>query len=145
MKSNKKITKVRLQDVHDDESMIFGLVSADPDYKLSLLINKKFNISLRNTAPISINTKEEAGIIFSRFSSHAGAEMTCTLVSNRSGRNHFIEKLRNVDFLFHLSDPENEMSAEEVNLKLREIGSVTAVFTVDNNSLKDKNLKYLTR
>jgi hypothetical protein len=145
MKSNKKITKVRLQAVLDDESRIFGLVSADPDYKLSLLINKKFNISLKNTAPLTLNNNGEDDLTFSRFSSHAGAEMTWTLFSNRSGRNHLIEKLRNVDFLLHLSDPENEMSDEEVNLKLREIGSVTAVFTVDKNSLKDKNLKYLIR
>lgn len=143
MKINKKIIKVRLDEIPEAEYKIFGLVSAEPDYKLSLLINKKFNFSLKNTEPISTNNKKEADVIFSRFSCHAGVEMTCTLISNKSGRNRFIEKLKNVDFLFYFSDPEQEITADEVSSKLREIGSITAVFTVDRNSLKDKNLNYL--
>ncbi len=53
--------------IHNLMNYIFmGLVSSEPDYKLSLLINKSLNISLKNTQPV--NSPEVSTVsIFSRF------------------------------------------------------------------------------
>lgn len=143
MKILKKVTKLRLDVRQPDEYILKGLVSAEPDYKLSLLLNKKFKISLKNTAPIS-PSGSEVHSVFSRFSSSQNnSDITYTLVSNRNGKDHLLKKFRNVDFILVVHDPENTISQEELSIQLRDIESVTAVFSMDPLKIKDKNLGYL--
>ena len=49
MKSVQKITRIQLKISKKNEFLLFGLVSSEPDYKLSQHINKKFRITLKNT------------------------------------------------------------------------------------------------
>ncbi len=144
MKSNKKITKLQLKDTREDEFIILGLVSTEPDYKLSLILNNKLRTSLKNIKPIMIND-DRGEQSFSRFSSPAGTGIIYSLISNRSEKNFLLKKLKNIDFIFQVYDPENETSVESLSTALRETGAVTAIFTVDQNSLKDKNLHYLNQ
>lgn len=144
MKSNKKITKLQLKDTREDEFIILGLVSAEPDYKLSLIINNKLRTALKNIKPITI-TDDHGEQLFSRFSSPAGTGMIYNLISNRSDKNFLLKKLKNVDYIFQVFDPENETSLENLNSALRETGAITAIFNLDQNSLKDKNLHYLNQ
>ena len=55
MKNTQKITRLQLNAVPKEEDILFGIVSSDPDYKLSLSINKKFRISLKNISPLKIH------------------------------------------------------------------------------------------
>lgn len=48
MRNNQKITRVQLNIDQNEEVILIGIVSADPDYKLSLALNRKFGISLKN-------------------------------------------------------------------------------------------------
>ena len=43
-----------------------------------------------------------------------------------------------------MHDPENENNADPVIISLRETESVSAVFIIDLNTFRDKNLQYLT-
>jgi len=142
MKNSQKITKIHLTVNDEDIPAVIGIVSADPDYRLSLKLNKKLSISLKNIDPVEFQDEKGDKLTFSRFSdSLQAADSNFQLVSTRSGKNFLLKKLRNIDFLLLLSnsakDPEMIMS------RLREIDSVTGVFNIEKKTLKDKNLKFL--
>jgi hypothetical protein len=143
MKSNKKIKKHQLDNLLDDEFHFFGLVSSEPDYKLSLILNRKFQISLKSIPPIIFKDTKNSEFSFSRFSASGGIAMTFSLISNKSDKNNFLKKLKNVDFILRVYDPENESTVDSLNSILRETESVTAVFIIDPDSMKDKNIQYL--
>jgi hypothetical protein len=145
MKSVQKITRIQLKISRKDEFLLFGLVSSEPDYKLSQHINKKFRITLKNTAPVKIRTSAGSEQLYSRFSfTDDSTGIVFNLFSNRSGSNFLLKKLKNVDYIFQLHDPENENNADPVLISLRETESVSAVFSIDPDNLRDKNLQYLT-
>jgi hypothetical protein len=146
MKRIQKITRIQLKISKDNEFFLFGLVSSEPDYKLSQIINKKFRISLKNISPLKITENTGSEMSFSRFShTDDSTGIAFNLFSNRSGNNYLIRKLKNVDYIFQLHDPENENNIDYISANLREIESVNAVFTIDLNTFKDKNLQYLTQ
>jgi hypothetical protein len=76
------------------------------------------------------DTKRSPGIIFNLF-------------SNRSEKNFLLKKLNNIDYIFQVYDPENESNIDQLAASLREVDSVNAVFKIDLNTFKDKNLHYL--
>jgi hypothetical protein len=146
MKNIQKITRIQLKISGEDEFILLGIVSAEPDYKLSLSINKKLRISLKNITPVKITEDTGSEMLFSRFSSATASQgILFTLVSNRSGKYFLLKKLKNVDYIFMINNNENEYNIEQISSGLREIESVNAVFNVDINALKDKRLQYLTR
>lgn len=146
MKSNQKVTRVQLSINHDDGLLMVGLVSSEPDYKMSLTINKQFKISLKNVTPIKVNNAGPGELAFSRFSDLSKSpDITYSLISNRSGKNFLIKNLKNIDYVFIVQNNENDINTSEITARLREIEAVNAVFNIDLNIFKDKNLHYLTQ
>jgi hypothetical protein len=143
MKSSQKITRVKLNIDQNTDYILIGIVTTEPDYKISLALNKKFGISLRNISPLKFS---EEDLAFSRFSNSSEHEnVTYNLISNRSGKNFFLNKLKNIDYLLQISDPETEIDLNTITSALREVETINAVFNIDINTLKDKNLHYLTQ
>ena len=141
MKKSQKVTRVKLHIEQINDFILFGIVSSEPDYKLSLALNKKLDISLRNISPVIINGENGKELLFSRFSdSRESPDRIFNLISNRSGKSFLIKKLRNIDYIFHIHDPENKNIVSEITSGLREIDTITAVFNIDTDSVKDKNL-----
>lgn len=144
MKGTKKITKLQLEADSTEECVLLGIVSSDPDYKLSLSLNKKFRITLKNATPIRIPVDIGNELFFSRFSSsQKTSSLIFNLISNRSGKDYLLKKLKNIDYILQIFDPDHETDSDRLYSDLRETDSVTAVFKVEQNSLKDKNLQYL--
>lgn len=144
MRSSQKVTRIRLPDDESDELFIFGLVSSEPDYKLSLMINRKLGISLRNSGAVEIKGEKGKLISFSRFSDTSGApELVFSLISNKSGSDLFLRKLKNVDFIFHYSDTYSIHDPARISDKLKELDGVTGVFRLDAEQLKEKNIRFL--
>ena len=143
MRSSPKITRVQLKVNQNYESVLVGIVSAEPDYKLSLSINKKLKISLKNSRPILVPDEHGTEIAFSRFSDNSSDKGTCELISNRVEKNFLIKKLKNIDFIFQIHNAGNTKAADTFISLLRGTDSVTAVFTIDLKTLKDKNLHYI--
>lgn len=140
---NKKVTRLQLENNGKDDFIILGLVSSEPDYKLSLSINKKSGISLKNVSPVKINEETEE-VFFSRFSfTSSSSGTTCNLISNRHGKSFLFRKLKNIDYIFQIYNPANEFDAERLSSDLRTIETITAVFNIDLSSFKDKNLESL--
>jgi len=141
MMKTRKVTRVKLQIDQVNDFVLLGLVSSEPDYKLSLALNKKFSISLKNVSPVKINTDAGIELLFSRFADTSQSpERIYNLVANRSGKQFLIKKLRNIDFILHLHDPDNNDMISKITSSLREIDIITAVFNIDVDSIRDKNL-----
>lgn len=143
MGTSSKITRVQLNVNQDFESVLLGIVSAEPDYKLCLALNRSLKISLKNASPVAVrdNTEETT---FSRFSDASSSPgLIYELISNRSGRNFFLKKLKNIDYFFHVSDLDKIINNDEIAAILRDTEHITAVFNLDPEKIKDKNLQYL--
>jgi len=144
MRNSQKITRIHLSVNEQDFPLAFGIVTPDPDYKLSFKLNKKLNISLRNTNPVEFRDDESNMFIFSKFADTSSSpDSIFQLVSNRSGKNFLLKKLKNIDYLLIINDPGKNIRPENVLSQLREIESVTGVFNIEFKTLKDRNLKYL--
>ena len=92
MKSSQKVTKLKLNIEQDNDYLLLGLVSAEPDYKLSLSLNKKIGISLKNIAPLVLPGDNNSEQTFSRFSNCvAPSDLTFSLISNRTGKNFLLD------------------------------------------------------
>ena len=142
--SMQKVTRVKLNLEQNNEFILLWLVSAEPDYKLSLLLNKKFRISLKNIPSIRLAGDDKSEITFSRFSNNEDrTDLIFVLVSNRYGKNYLLNKLKNIDYLLQIQISEKEANLNLITSYLREIDSITLVFNINMNTLKDKNLHYL--
>jgi predicted nucleic acid-binding Zn finger protein len=139
MKKLQKVTRVKLDVGQEKDYILFGLVSSEPDYKLSLSLNRKFTISLKNISALKLADDQS----FSRFSNNSGDEVTYILISNRSGKHYFLNKLKNIDFLLQIQVSPDDFDSDKAIAQLREIKTLTAVFRIDTETLKDKNLHYL--
>lgn len=145
MKRIQKVTRLRLDEIHSNDLILIGVVSSEPDYKLSLSINKKFSISLKSISPLKITDTHGSELAFSRFADlSASPDLIFNLISNRSGKNFLLQKLKNVDYIFQIHDSEDEINITGISGTLREIESVNALFNIDMETFKDKNLHYLT-
>jgi hypothetical protein len=141
MKKIQKVTRLKLHNYENHDYILLGLVSAEPDYKLSLSLNKKLSISLKNISPIKIPGIE---LVFSRFSNaNNPGNNIFNLISNRADKAYFLNKLKNIDYLLQIMVAENESDLNNITSRLREVEAVTAVFNIDIKTLKDKNLDYL--
>jgi hypothetical protein len=146
MKRIQKITRVKLDEIRNNDLVLMGLVSAEPDYKLSLSINKKLRLSLKSASPVLITDDNGSEHGFSRFSDTSSSpDLLYNLITNRSAKNFLIKKLNNIDYIFQLQDAENAVNCNEIADSLREIESVSAVFIIDISTFKDKNLFHITQ
>jgi hypothetical protein len=146
MKSTQKVTRLILNIEQNNDYILLGIVSSEPDYKLSLSLNKKFRISLKNILPLKLPGDNKSELSFSRFSNNEDpSDLKFNLISNRSGKNFLLNKLKNIDYLLQIQTSENDVNFNFINLNLREIDTITAIFNIDINTIKDKNLHHLTQ
>lgn len=144
MKNFKRIKRIHLNMDNNEKLFLYGLVSTEPDYKLSLALNKKMGISLKNETPLSLPDASGSGLTFSRFSYTNHTDDTIySLISNRSGKQFLIKKLKNIDYLFQIHYSGREKIESEITSQLRETESVNSVFIIDTLTLNDKNLQYI--
>ncbi len=144
MKRTQRITRIPLIVSDEGKRILFGIVSADPDYKLSLAINRKLSISLRNVSPVSITHENTDETPFSRFSDAAASpDLIYSLVSNRSEKSYLIRKLKNIDFLFLVQSQGDIPENERIAASLREIETITAVFNLELNTVPGKYLEQI--
>ncbi|MFN8240644.1 MAG: IPExxxVDY family protein [Bacteroidales bacterium] len=144
MKNKPKITRVQLQVSGEESYVLLGIASTEPDYKLSLLLNRILNLSLRNVNPVEIAFEDGRHLSFSRFTSHSEElESTCSLIANRTGNDFLIRKLNKIDYFLLIHSPEAETEAERITPDLRNIDCITAVFNLNPADIRDKNLQYL--
>ena len=144
MKSVSKITRIRLETNHLENVVIYGIVSSEPDYKLSLILNKNLKIFLKNISPVIIESTNGNQLSFSRFSCLASStDEAFTLLSNRTGKNFLMKNLRNIDYIFRVQEPDADNNADRITSTLKNTEAITSFFILDSKSIKEKYLQYL--
>ena len=146
MKSAPKIKRVTLNISGNNEPVLFGIVAAEPDYKLSLALNRKLGISLKSITPVTLQEENNNEMLFSRFSDSSNSSgLVYDLTSNRSGKSCLIRKMKNIDYFLQIHDIDNESDIGRILSLLRETDCITAVFKISTEIIKDRNVKYLIR
>lgn len=131
----KSFHKLVIDDKFDHQ--FFGLVCHEPDYKTSLLLNKKLNINLSSSEPVLLNTADD--VSFSRFTARSRyTDLSYKLVSNKSLNITLSKNFPSLDFIFVICGSLNNDIVEETQKKIRENKEVTAVFLLDHAKLSDE-------
>lgn len=140
MKPPVKKTKHKLLVDTEEEWYFIGLVSAEADYRTSIILNKHLNISLKNNNSIIIRIKNRE-TNFSRFSSESKySELSYDLISNKSKHEHLLPKFPNLDFILRISGVHDHDIVNEVVSKIRDTKEITGVFILDKEILMDYNI-----
>ncbi len=140
MNTGKKITRHTIPGEETPEFFFLGVVSAESDYRLSVMINRHLGTDLRK-CPDVITLRSDTGTpAFSRFSS---VTPDFSLVSNRSEGNLLMRKLKNIDFFFLMNGQTDREHVETMAASLREMPDITAVFVFDSREISDRNLSLL--
>jgi len=135
-----KITKHIIRTEETPAFLFLGIVSTEPDYRLSVMLNRHLGIDLRKN-PEEIT--EGSGDKTHSYSVFTTAPLTFSLISNRSMGGTLLRKLKNIDFLLQIHGTPDRKQAEKLAASLRGIPEVTAVFLFDSSDLGDKNLALL--
>jgi len=145
MKVRPKITKFQLDNQKNEIHNFLGIVSAEADYKLSYLLNKKLKLTLKNAKSLEVPGVNGSNLVFSRYSDASESpEIIYNLISNRSDKDYLLKKLKNIDYFFQVHSLGKKCNIEHLTDSLREIEMITAVFRLDPEEIKDKNFNYLT-
>lgn len=135
-----KITKHIIRSEEPPPFLFLGIVSTEPDYRLSVMLNRHLGIDLRKK-PEEIT--ENSGDKTHSWSVFTTAPLTFSLISNRSMGGTLLRKLKNIDFLLQIHGTPDRKQAEKLAASLRSIPEVTAVFLFDSRDLGDKNIALL--
>ncbi|MDX9728836.1 MAG: IPExxxVDY family protein [Bacteroidales bacterium] len=142
MSRERKITRHTIESAAPKTFFFLGVVSAEPDYRLSVMINRHLGTDLRK-CPEDIIIETATGTRnFSRFSPENRA---FALVSNRSGGSVFLKKLKNIDYLLVPAQQDDVKTAEQFAASLRIIPEITAVFILDSRETTDRNIALLAQ
>ena len=140
MSRERKITRHTIDSAVPKPFLFLGVVSAEPDYRLSVMINRHLGTDLRK-CPADIIIETATGTRnFSRFSPK---NRTFTLVSNRSGGSVLLKKLKNIDYILVPAQQDDMKTSEQLAASLRLIPEITAVFMLDSSESADRNIALL--
>ena len=118
-----------------------GISSAEPDYRLSVMLNKQLGISLTHGKTINLITAEET----SEYSVFTTNPSFFTLISNKSHGKLLIRSLKNIDFFLVINESSNLARAELIAAEIRKIPLITAAFVFYSQEIKDRNIQLLVR
>lgn len=142
MSRDKKITRHTIESGEPQPFHFLGVASSEPDYRLSVMINRHLGSDLRKCPEDITLTTRSVTKTFSRFTPD---NLAFALISNRSGGSVLINRLRNIDFIV-VPGPggkNDRKEAERLAASLREIPEITAVFIFDSREISDRNLALL--
>jgi hypothetical protein len=140
MNTGRKITRHTIPGEQIPEFFFLGVVSSEPDYRLSVMINKHLGTDLRKCPDVITLGSDTGNPAFSRFTS---VTQDFSLVSNRSEGNLLLRKLKNIDFFFLMTIKADRQHVESLAISLREMPEVTAVFVLISREISDRNLSLL--
>lgn len=142
MSGQKKITRHTISDSGIPDFLFLGIVSAEPDYRLSVMLNRHLATDLRHS---QTDIKEGKGIDESTWSRFTTTPLTLSLVSNKSSGKILVRKLKNIDYLLVLHDTADRRDAESLAASVRKCPEVMAVFLFESQEISDRNLSLLVR
>jgi len=140
MNREKKITRHIIPNEDLPQFLFLGIVSSEPDYRLSVMINRHLGAGLRKCDNDVTAVTESGEHHFSCFVSDMPA---FSLVSNHGEGSILIRKLRKIDFFLVISGAPDQKRAESLANSIREIPEVTAVFIFNSRTVNDRNVSLM--
>jgi hypothetical protein len=140
MTGKKKITRHTIENADPLPFNFIGVVSAEPDYRLSVMINRHLGINLRKCQEEIVITTTGGSHSFSRFTPE---DNSFTLISNRSAGSFLLRRLKNIDFFIVPARREVRKEAEIIAASLRHIPEITAVFLFNSSETGDRGVTSL--
>jgi hypothetical protein len=140
MSSRRKFTRHKIGSREIPDFIFLGIVSSEPDYRLSVMLNRHLGIDLRHS---QTDISDETGPSDQRYSRFTTNPVTLSLVSNRNQGKSLIRKLKNIDYLLILHGPPDRKQAEALAASVRRSSEVTAVFVFESKEINDSNLSLL--
>lgn len=143
MNSPGKKIRHKLSVDRDESDSYIGIVSAEADYRISLIMNRELGLKLRNSRPL-IKSTDKGEIQFSRFTSVSDySDNSYDLINNNSGRHKLFNKLPALDYVLRIKGiPDNEIRDRLIQ-RIRNIGEITAVFVLDKNRQMESSVLQL--
>lgn len=142
VKETGKITKHVIARQEITDFFFLGIVTPEPDYRISVLLNKQLGISLHHDLEDLIVVPGEESQHFSVFTT---SPQILSLVSNKSGGNYLLRQLKNIDFFLVIYGSPDRNKAESLASDIRKNKSVTAVFVFESSQVRDKSVTLLYR
>ena len=140
MSPSKKITRHTIGNEETPAFKFLGIVSAEPDYRLSVLLNKHLGCDFRKDAE---DITSGSGKGENSFSCFLSARPAYKMVSNKNGEAVLMHRLGKIDFLLTAGGPSDRKKSEDLAAMIRKITGVTAVFVFDSAEANDRNVSLL--
>ena len=119
--------------------ILIGIVSSEPIYKISYLINSKLNLNLKEHEAVKIFNQKLNGLqrfeFFNSFNTET--EESFELIRNKGAQGVLIEEQKQVDYWFKIEN--SFLSESEIISSLKTIKNISLTFGVKPDSLKSKN------
>ncbi|MBE0668305.1 MAG: IPExxxVDY family protein [Bacteroidales bacterium] len=142
MKDTDKITRHNILSAEPAEFMFLGIVTSEPDYRLSVMLNRQLGISLQHSSNDIIGGSGEEPPRFSVFST---SPPILSLISNKSRGNFLIKKLKTIDFFLTIHGVTSRAKADNLAALIRKNQDITAVFVFSSPEINDRNMKLLVQ
>jgi hypothetical protein len=140
MNPSKKITRHTIPNGETPDFLFLGIVSAEPDYRLSVMLNRCLGSDFRKDPENIIAISDKGKNPFSCFISTRPA---LKLVSNKNEKNVLLRRLDKIDFLLVMSGSPDRRKTDELADIIRKIPEVTAVFVFASRETSDRNVSLL--
>ena len=129
---------LRLEIEPDYTFLLFGIVTSEPLYRLSWLINQALHLNLSADKPVRVmHSKRQVVQEFELFRFINEGEHIFELFQNKGQQGSLIEEHKQTDFFFKIYG-ENRESSFWIS-KLKTIKNISLVFEIKPGSLKSKN------
>jgi len=140
MSPSKKITRHVIPSGETPAFFFLGIVSAEPDYRISVLLNRNLGSDFRRD-PESITAISDKGK--NSFSCFISTRPPLKLVSNKNEKTMLLRRLGRIDFLLVMSVSPDRKKTDDLADIIRKIPEVTAVFVFDSRETSDRNVSLL--
>jgi len=130
---------IKLKIEHDFNFLLIGLVTSEPIYRLSWLINESTGIKLAETKSIQHHHKKTKELqsfsVFSYEDLENGG--IYDLIQNKGTNGLLIEEQKNIDYLFKVAFA--DINNEEFLNQIKVISNINLAHSIEPGSLKSKS------
>jgi len=147
------MSALKLEIAYDFDFELIGIVSSAPAYQVVWSINNSLNIDLYKHKDIELNFTTKKVVVsnylfketysYIRLFKNQSSEET--IVDNKLSlfderkREFFLPELKKYDFIIQLEGTVNNLHADLIISKLKEIGKIQFVTLIDLNDIKEKD------
>ena len=142
VKENDKITRHTIFSAEPAEFLFLGIVTPEPDYRLSVMLNRQLGISLQHNNNDIITGSGDNAAHFSVFTT---SPAILSLISNRTPGSFLIRKLKTIDYFLVINGVPDRTKADNLAALIRKNPDITAVFVFNSTGINDRNTKLLVQ